>query len=546
MPPGVNGRALQEYLRRAEVALRSNNFSLAAALSSEAIERGLGHPNLLTLAVYHQINIQMYERGLELAVRARQLAPRSPDAMQAHGRVLAELGRHREAVEAFNAALRLAPGSPHILYFRAVAFENLQEIARAQSEYRRVTEIAPHPGALGKLAHYSALRGEVESARNYARSALQLEPGQSVATLALAQAELLEKKYDKAIAIAKTIGSSQVERIVNRAIARGIAADALDGQGRYRDAFAEYQESNALLRKYYADGYAALGAEAALARANRLCNYFNGCSPDHWKNTSSIEYESPVRAHVFLVGFPRSGTTLLENILSSHRDIESLEERDCLNLSIKDFLVPDGGLEALASIGSDDLERYRADYWREVRSHGIKLKSHAFVDKMPLYSVYLCLIAKLFPRAKVLFALRDPRDVVLSCFRRRFSMSAQMFELLTLEGAANYYASVMSLSQAYKLTLNQERLETRYEDLVASPDCETRRICDFIGLEYDETMQDFAMRAKGRMINTPSATQVTQGIYQGGRNQWRNYEDEMKPVLPTLAPWCARFGYGEE
>ena len=163
---------------------------------------------------------------------------------------------------------------------------------------------------------------------------------------------------------------------------------------------------------------------------------------------------------------------------------------------------------------------------------------------MPLSSVALPVIAKLFPNARILFALRDPRDAVLSCFRRRFGMNPSMYQLLTLEGAAIFYDGVMRLSERYRELLPLPQQFVRYESLVDDFEATTREVCAFIGLDWNPNMADFAARARTRGISTPSAAQVARGLNREGKGTWRRYREQMAPVLPLLEPWVERFGYG--
>jgi hypothetical protein len=155
------------------------------------------------------------------------------------------------------------------------------------------------------------------------------------------------------------------------------------------------------------------------------------------------------------------------------------------------------------------------------------------------------LIAKLFPHAKILLALRDPRDVVLSCFRRRFAMNAGMYEFTGLDTSAVYYVAVMSLIAVYQEKLSLDIFETRHENLIADFDGETRRLCDFLGLEFQGEMRGFAARARARNIDTPSGAQVARGLSEAGLEQWRRYHAQVEPVLSILSPFVARFGYPE-
>jgi len=164
---------------------------------------------------------------------------------------------------------------------------------------------------------------------------------------------------------------------------------------------------------------------------------------------------------------------------------------------------------------------------------------------MPLNTVLLPFVAKLFPNAKILFALRDPRDVIVSCLKQQFAISAAMYEFCTLEGSARLYDAVMRLAGIYREKLGLDTLDTRYEDMIADFDDAMRRICGFIGVEWDASMRDLAANARTRVIRTPSAPQVARGLYDGS-GKWRRHKDEMAPVLKLLKPWVAKFGYQEE
>ncbi|HEY3889707.1 MAG TPA: sulfotransferase, partial [Caulobacteraceae bacterium] len=138
---------------------------------------------------------------------------------------------------------------------------------------------------------------------------------------------------------------------------------------------------------------------------------------------------------------------------------------------------------------------------------------------------------------------RDPRDVVLSGFRRRFGMNAAMYQLATLEGAAAYYDAVMRLVELYRAKLALPFQTVRYEGLVEDLRREVEGVCAFIGVDWSDAMLDFVETARGRAIRTPSARQVERGLYSEGVGQWRAYAAQMAPVMPLLAPWVEKFGY---
>jgi hypothetical protein len=139
--------------------------------------------------------------------------------------------------------------------------------------------------------------------------------------------------------------------------------------------------------------------------------------------------------------------------------------------------------------------------------------------------------------------LRDPRDVVLSCFQQTFDMNAAMFEFLSLEGAARYYDAVMRLFAIYRQKLLLDLHLIRYEDLLGDFEGEIRRLLGFLGVPWDEAVRNYRETAKKRLINTPSASQVVRPLYTSARGKWRNYRAQLEPVLPLLEPWVKAFGY---
>jgi hypothetical protein len=249
------------------------------------------------------------------------------------------------------------------------------------------------------------------------------------------------------------------------------------------------------------------------------------------------------KPHVFLLGFPRSGTTLLEQVLASHADVVALGEKETLTDSIEAFLTRPADFSRLVNASPEMLEQYRGLYWKEVAKFAGDVQGKALVDKNPINTVRLPLIARLFPNAKILFAVRDPRDVVLSCFRNQFDINSVTREFLSLGTTARFYDAVMHLADVCRARLSLDIFELRLEDLIADFDTKAREVCDFVGLPWDARLRDFASVARTRGVATPSARQVVRDINASGVGQWRRYAKELEPVLPILQPWVSRFGY---
>jgi tetratricopeptide (TPR) repeat protein len=326
----------------------------------------------------------------------------------------------------------------------------------------------------------------------------------------------------------------------NRIVGEGYLGEAYAELRRFDEAFAAFSRANEIQRAQHAHAFALDRGPMAPETITRLSEFVAGTNPSTWRQAPPLAQPAPV----FLVGFPRSGTTLLDQILASHSQVTTLEEHDNFADASRELIRPDAGFESWAQLPDADIERLRSLYWQRVATglSGAPRKS-VFVDKLPLNAVYLPLIHRLFPSAKIILAVRDPRDVVLSCFQQRFGMNAAMFQLLRLDSAAAYYDAVMSLVATSRAKLPLKVHVLRYESLIDDFDAEVRALLEFLELDWQDSVRDYANTAKNRTIGTPSASQVVRPIYRSARGKWRNYRQFLEPHLPRLEPWVRAFGY---
>ena len=535
----------RQWLERLDVALRTHGLDAAAQVALQALAEGVENESVLNLAASARFREGRVEVAAELLGRARALAPKDPNVLNGLGVCLRALGRTDDALRAYEAAIRIDPGMAAAHSNRGAVLRDLNEINDARLAYERAAALDPnYVEPLAALASLDAQAGDAASARARAVRALALAPSNLAARIALASADLQQGHLAAAAERLSGLSQDPALMTVNRSIVLGLIGDLEDAVGRPAEAFAAYAASNAELKAVNAARLQAPGMTTALEQARRMATWFEAADSEPWRNAPPVRPRgADPKAHVFLVGFPRSGTTLLENVLAAHPDVVSLEEKECLAAVSSPYLAPDNGLERLARISPNEAARQRDAYWSQVRRLGVEPRGRVFIDKMPLSSALLPVVAKLFPNARVLFARRDPRDVVLSCFRRRFGMNAGMYQLLTLEGAAAYYDAIMQLSEIYRDLLPLRQHVVRYESLVEDFEGTARAVCDFLGLEWDEAMLDFAAKARTRGISTPSAAQVARGLNREGQGAWRRYREQIARVLPLLDPWVRRFGY---
>jgi Flp pilus assembly protein TadD len=535
----------QKWLERVDVALRTNGPEAASRLALQATVEGVEHPAVLNLAASAHYRQGRPEEAVQLLKSARALAPRDPGILNSLGICLRALGRGDEALQAYEAALRVDPRMAAAHFNRGAILESLSEIKEARAAYEKAAALDPrYVEPLASLAWLDAQSGDIAAARTHAGCALALSSFNQLARMALASADLQSRDAASAAARLSELGRDPALTPNNHAIVLGLIGDLQDAQGHTDQAFAAYAASNAELHALHAPQFGAPGVESPLEHTRRLAAWFEAADPEPWREAPPRRPRAAdPKTHVFLVGFPRSGTTLLENVLAAHPNVVSLEEKACLASIAAAYLTSSDGLQRLARITPGEAIRQRDSYWSLVRKFGIEPRGKVFVDKMPLASVALPVVAKLFPGALLLFARRDPRDVVLSCFRRRFGMNPSMYQLLSLESAAAYYDAVMRLSELYREILPLKQHIVRYESLVDDFEATARSACDFLGLEWDERLFDFAASARRRGISTPSASQVARGLNREGKGTWRRYASQLAPVLPILQPWVERFAY---
>jgi hypothetical protein len=256
-----------------------------------------------------------------------------------------------------------------------------------------------------------------------------------------------------------------------------------------------------------------------------------------------------VRRFALLCGHPRSGTTLLEQVLDAHPAVVTAEETHILHDEAylpltRGFQVGTPELEILESAPPDRLRQAREDYFRFTELYlGKTVGDKTLVDKNPASNVLIPAAARLFPEAKFLVALRDPRDVCLSCFMQPLAPNPVSSAYLTLETTVTQYLSVIGFWRTLRPRLRNPFFEVRYEDLVGDLEGVSRRVLDFLGVPWDNRVLRFDEHARTRQLRSPSYAGVTQPINRRAIGRWQNYRCHLEPYLDQLAPTLKALGY---
>ncbi|UGB37705.1 tetratricopeptide repeat-containing sulfotransferase family protein [Frateuria soli] len=248
---------------------------------------------------------------------------------------------------------------------------------------------------------------------------------------------------------------------------------------------------------------------------------------------------------VFVVGFPRSGTTLLEQMLDAHPDFRSMDERAFIHaLTERMEQVGQRYPADLATLTGTETDQLRAAYFRMVGRVLPALGRHRLVDKNPLNMLCLPMIMRLFPQARIILCLRHPCDVLLSCSMQPFRSPAFMVLCSSLQRLARGYVQAFEHWYRQVEAFRPHVLEWRYESVVGDLEGHLARLGAFLDIADPTPMTRFAEHARNkRFISTPSYAQVTRGIHPGAVNRWHHYREHFEPVLPLLRPLVDRLGY---
>jgi len=503
-------------LRAIHAGLTAGNVAAAAKLAEDALADGIDHVMVLSLVAGRREDEGRFDEALNLLRRARRKAPDAPGILNALGLCLLRMGRWDEAIDAFGAALARDPAFAPALANRASALMALARVKQARRDFEAAAALDPaNLVAANGLAALALRRGDAAEARRLAGTVLAREPGFPGAVLTLAGADIAQGRAHAAeSALRLLIGDVRLDP-ADRAIATGLLGEALDAQGRFAEAFEAWRESNALQALQHK---APPGGRQSLSGLVRdLGGRLEG------KRIAAAWGQSgggPARHHVFLAGFPGAGIGRVGQLLEAHPDILVSAEAEGLADAARDWMADGERFEAFCDAPDEALDAARAAYWKRIADAGADPAGRVFVDAHGLNAFKLPLIARLFPEARVLFARRDPRDTILSCFRRRFEAADPIHQLLTLEGAAETFAAVIAMAAASEKAFGLYLHPVELEPLIADADGQTKQICDFIGVEWSEALR--------------------RGLDAGGVGKWRDYEAQMAPVLPLLEPLAPR------
>jgi tetratricopeptide (TPR) repeat protein len=479
----------------------------AAELAEKAVEECPDYFVAYLLLAYIYISQERFgparaRAGLALALRG------DPDARRLMGKAMLMAGDEEAGLAEIQRARREQPDDPRFWLEEAAGLEELNR----------------RDEALAVMAESRRLFPESEDL-HFLELSLQRQQG--------AEAEVLEGLLSLAGEITQHPRYlSELGFLYDR---QGYADRAYACFKEAKDRFAQWAQS----RRY--------PKEPALSRIARLRSTFTSDWTKLWKTPSQpTGWAYPP---VFLLGFPRSGTTLLDQILSSHSEVEVIEEKPVFGEALGELRRRFGGdLKGLVEMGPEDIREVQELYRERLDAMRRFSDARMVVDKMPLRTVEAGMVHRLFPDARFIFARRHPADCVLSGFMQLFRPNPGMANFNSLAEGARFYRYVMELWDQYRSVLPDMKVhEVRYEELLEDFDGVVGDLLGFLGLDWEEGVRAYRDTAMSRgRVATPSRTQVTQPLYRHARYRWRRYRQHFGEAWGDLLPFIRASGYLEE
>jgi tetratricopeptide (TPR) repeat protein len=478
------------------------------------------------------------EQAYECFQQALDLDPRHLAALSNAATALLSMGRNTEAKSFCSQILAIEPDDVDARRNLAAAIMGEGDIHAAIDLLRESLEIQTHDfGLLVQLASALELVNQLDEASAIIEQAESVQPGVARVSMLAGLIARRQGKFDVAEQRLRTgIAQGLPEREEIEAFNQlGLTLDAM-GKA---EAFAAFERSNKGM--IHLVGEQDLNPGRFLSEVTTLRDYF---TKEKFAALGETFATNDDFQPVFFVGFPRSGTTLMEQALKAHPGLVTTDERSPLYAVSREINRSGSGYpKGLDSLRSDDVIRLRQYFHDFCRENIGELNGRQLVDKSPMNIVNLALAKLLFPQAKIIVSLRDPRDVCLSCFMQKFEPNYAMANFLDIGTTGLAYEAVMGLWLHYRSLLAGSWLEYRYEDLVENFADTVSQVLDYIGVGWHEEINNYRQAAKQRAITTPSYRDVTAPVNNRAVARWRRYEQHLAPIFPLLDPFVEVFGY---
>ena len=500
-------------------------------------------PELQRARALWQLN--RFDDSLRLFEEAARNYPQNLVALVDGSRALGARFEIRRAETMLDRLMKLGAHQPDILHLAGQSYRMIFRPEKAMECFQRVLAVSKEiPDAYLELAILYERRHRVEEAHSLIEDCLRAEPGYQEAQLFKARILRRMKEEVASESLFRELAANEQAHPLVRAQAWAEIAAMHDRQEEFDLAMQAMVKCKAIL----------LPCEATLRQeSDAVMRHLRGLAesltPAHFRRWLEAGRTFPGKRMAVLASFPRSGTTLLERVLDSHSGLVSSDEREAFARDIFPamWLTPTTPLptaEAFDAIPTPRLaalrERY-LDYMGAALNEAVGDRIH--LDKNPTLTLVLPGYLRLFPETKLLIALRDPRDVVISCFMQYLPLNANSVCFLTMERTAQRYANDMGIWRKFREMIASPWLEMRYENAVADLEEEARRAVTFLGLPWEPEVLNYRERLSQKTVGSPTYEAVSQPLYTRAIGRWKHYQKFLEPCLPVLQPSIDAFGY---
>jgi Tfp pilus assembly protein PilF len=489
-------------------------------------------------------NSGRYKEAKKIYEKLLRNRPKDIRAISGLCQCLAELGQSERAFEVARRALKSNPDNLNFINEFIVMLFNAGKIEESLEWAKRAVKMGPEGAKTNVLVAncYEKLH-RIDDALEANRLAQIANPQTNY--LKFQEAKLIARKgeYERARDILRETSQAPGLPPELKAQIFGELGRVLDKLKNYDQAYEAFSQSgheaasNPKTQKFNL-GY----------RPGLMAAFVKGLTEERLKKWKSEDLKDDSWTPAFLVGFPRSGTTMTEQILAAHSGICTTDEQPYFEHVRMEWARivganPDLGWMA-DQLDVKSILQLRKIYREKVEAdQQSPIGSKMLIDKLPLNIMNIGLINLVFPEAKIIVALRDPRDCCLSSFMQDFKLNSAMIHFLALDRAVNFYTQVMGTWLHFRDIISLSHFTIRYEDTVKNLEFEAKRLIDYLGLDWEPDILQFHQRAKERVIATPSYVAVTEPVHTRAIGRWKNYHQQFAPLLPKLEPFIREFGY---
>jgi len=530
---------LKKLLNSFDVAIKNKELKKARLYFEKITNIKLGIAGVYYNLGKLELIFENYNNSIKLFLKTLEIDPNLPTVEINLGLAYSKSGNNRLAVKHYKHAINLDPKS-YIAYFNLGSlYKKLEDLENSEKYLNISIKINPKIlPAYNNLFELYDKSNQLEKLEELIKKIKTNFEESFIVDFYTGIFKYKKKDYFDVINIFEKIKLEKVD-LKRLTVKNEILAKSYDFTGNYNKAFMFFEHANENVRKIYNNKF---DKKIYLNFVKKRSEYFLKNNLKNWK---PINYVTKKNDPVFLIGFPRSGTTLLDTILRSHPSIEVLEEEPIIDKMIHNLeKIIDNDFSKLENLDENLFNQIREIYFKKRNQLVNYNKNKIFIDKLPLNIVNVGEIVRFFPNAKFILALRNPFDSVLSCFMQSFSLNHAMSNFLNIDDAAKLYDSVMKLWLSYSQNLSIKFHEVKYENVVRDFDKTIHDLINFLNLEWSDDVKNFNKTARERgIINTPSYDQVNIPLYSKSIDRWKNYENNFSNVKHILNKWVIRFNY---